>query len=75
MHGIDIRLGIDGDGFHPQLPAGADDAEGDFAAVGYEYAFEHGKISISAWRPGIGSFAWHMWRRFPAVGDDRAGVI
>jgi hypothetical protein len=34
VHGIDVGLGIDGDGFHPELAAGADDAQGDFTAVG-----------------------------------------
>ena len=34
MHGIDIRLGVNGDRFHIQLAAGANDAEGNFAAVG-----------------------------------------
>jgi hypothetical protein len=41
MHRIDIRLGIDGDGFHIELAAGADDAEGDFAAIGDQDALEH----------------------------------
>ena len=41
VHGIDVGLGVDGDGFDIQLAAGADDAEGDFAAIGDQDAFEH----------------------------------
>ena len=42
VHRIDIGLGVDGDGFDIELAAGADDAEGDFAAIGDQDAFEHG---------------------------------
>ena len=42
VHRIDIGLGIDGDGFDIELAAGADDAEGDFAAIGDQDALEHG---------------------------------
>ena len=31
---LSISLGIDGDRLHPQLVAGADDAESDFPAIG-----------------------------------------
>ena len=41
VHGIDVRLGIDGDGFDAEFAAGADDAEGDFAAIGDQDALEH----------------------------------
>jgi hypothetical protein len=41
VHRINIRLGINGDGFHIELASGADDAEGDFAAIGYQDALEH----------------------------------
>jgi hypothetical protein len=43
VHGIDIRLGIDGDRFDSEFAAGADDAKGDFTAVGDQDAFEHGR--------------------------------
>ena len=42
VHGVDVRLGIDGDGFDIEFLAGADDAEGDFTAVGDEDFAEHG---------------------------------
>jgi hypothetical protein len=41
VHRIDIRFGINGDGFDIEFLAGADDAEGDFATIGYEDFFEH----------------------------------
>jgi hypothetical protein len=41
MHGIDVRLGIDGDGFDIKLLAGANDTKGDFTTIGDEYFFEH----------------------------------
>ena len=34
VHGIHVRLGINGDGLDIELAAGADDAEGNFAAIG-----------------------------------------
>jgi hypothetical protein len=37
---------MDADGFDAQLFAGADDAEGDFAAVGDEDALEHGDYEL-----------------------------
>jgi hypothetical protein len=54
MHRVDIRLGVNSDRFDIEFAAGADDAKGDFAAVGYQDAFEHdgenGKSVGSDWR-------------------------
>jgi hypothetical protein len=36
MEGIGIRLGINGNGAQSHFSAGADNADGDFAAVGNE---------------------------------------
>ena len=41
MHRVDIRLGVNSDRFDIEFAAGADDAKGDFATVGYQDAFEH----------------------------------
>jgi hypothetical protein len=42
VEGIVIGFGIDRQGPDPQFFAGADDAEGDFAAVGDQDFIEHG---------------------------------
>ena len=41
VHGICVRLRIDGHGADIQFLAGADDADGNFSAVGYQNFFEH----------------------------------
>jgi hypothetical protein len=41
VHGVDVGFGVDGDGADVQFLAGANDADSDFAAVGYEYFLEH----------------------------------
>ena len=41
VHRVDIRLGVHSDRFDIEFAAGADDAEGNFAAVGNQDAFEH----------------------------------
>ena len=41
VHGIDIGLRIDGDGFDSEFATGADDAEGNFPPVGDENTLEH----------------------------------
>ena len=41
MHGIFVRVGIDGDSFGAEFFAGAHDADGDLAAIGNENFFEH----------------------------------
>ncbi len=44
VHRIDIRFGINRNGFDIQLAAGADDAESNFAAIGDQDTLEHGKV-------------------------------
>ncbi len=41
VHGVGVRLGIDGDGADVEFLAGADDADGNFPAVGYQNFFKH----------------------------------
>ena len=41
-----IGLGVDGDRAQAEPPRGADDAAGDFAAVGNQDALEHGRPHI-----------------------------
>ena len=45
VHRVHVRLGINGDGFDIKFAAGADDAEGNFTAIGDEDALEHGVVS------------------------------
>ena len=42
VHGLRVRRGIDGDGLHAQLPAGAQNPQRDFAPVGDQHAPQHG---------------------------------
>jgi len=41
VHGIDVRFGVDGDAFDVEFLTGADDSQGDFAAIGYEDFAKH----------------------------------
>ena len=41
VHRVGIRLGIDGHGADVQFLAGADDANGNFSAIGYQNFFKH----------------------------------
>ena len=50
VHRVHIRLGVDRGGAHPEFFGGANDAQGDFAAVRYENVLEHG-VSLG---PGPG---------------------
>jgi hypothetical protein len=36
-----VRIGMYGDGFNTELAAGAQDTQGDFAAIGYENFLNH----------------------------------
>jgi hypothetical protein len=45
MPAIDVRLGINRHRFHAQAAAGAQNAAGDLAAVGYQDFLEHGITS------------------------------
>jgi len=47
VHGIGIRLRINGDGTDVQFFASADDPNGDFTAIGDQDFFEHG-LSVKA---------------------------
>ena len=47
VHGIGVRLRINRDGADVQFLAGADDADGDFSAVGDQNFFKHG-LSVKA---------------------------
>ena len=38
---VAVRFRVNGDGGNPQLPAGENDAHGDFAAIGYENFLKH----------------------------------
>jgi len=42
MFEVHIHLGVDGNGADAQFLAGAQDAKGDFAAIGDQYFVEHG---------------------------------
>ena len=42
VSGVSVGVGVDGDCSDAQSATGADDAQGDFAAVGDEYGIEHG---------------------------------
>ncbi len=46
--GLGVGLGMDGDGRDAQFAAGAQDAQGDFAAVGDQNFLEHGCVVSSA---------------------------
>jgi hypothetical protein len=41
VHGLVIRLGIDGDRLDAEFLAGANDTQSDFATIGDEYFVEH----------------------------------
>ena len=41
VHRVCVRLRVDGDGADVQLPAGADDPDGDLPAIGYQYFLKH----------------------------------
>lgn len=41
VHGVSIRLGIDGNGANVEFPAGSNDAHGNFAAVGDQNFLKH----------------------------------
>ena len=41
VKGLDVGFRVDGDGLDVEFPAGADDAEGNLPAVGYEDFLEH----------------------------------
>ena len=41
MEGVGVGIGIDRDGLQPHAARGADDADGDFAAIGDQEGFEH----------------------------------
>jgi hypothetical protein len=47
VHGIGVHLRIDRDGADVQFFAGADDADGDFPAIGDQNFFKHG-LSVKA---------------------------
>ncbi len=56
VHGVGIRLGINGHRADVQFLAGADDADGDFSAIGYQNFFKHavvGKTVSPAGRSGM----------------------
>ena len=44
VHGIGVDFRIDRDGADIQFLAGADDADGDFSAIGDQNFFKHGEI-------------------------------
>jgi hypothetical protein len=66
VHGIDIGLRVNGDGFDIEFFAGADDAEGDFTTVGDEDFFKHGEMSGGLRAKGVESEA--EWQK----GDESA---
>ena len=43
---VHIRIGIDGDGLEPVVAAGADDAHGDFAAIGNQHFLHRGLLTV-----------------------------
>jgi hypothetical protein len=47
---IPIAFGVDGDGRHAQLAAGADDANGDLAAIGDQNLLQN---TLFYWRGGV----------------------
>ncbi|MFD0387361.1 hypothetical protein ACFQ4K_05210 [Tistrella bauzanensis] len=46
MHGIRVGGGMDRDGADAHFPAGAMDAQGNFAAIGDQHLLEHGGRSL-----------------------------
>ena len=50
---VAVGLGVDGDGAQAQPARGADDAAGDFAAVGNQDALEHGRPHILKMPKGV----------------------
>ena len=57
MEGVAVELGVDGDGGDPQLAAGADDPDGDLAAVGDQDLLEHAAPfgQTAVWPPTTGT--------------------
>ena len=43
---LGVSLGVDGDGFDAHFAAGAQDAQRDFAPVGYQHFLKHGALLI-----------------------------
>ena len=54
MHGVGIRRGVDRHGGDAHLLAGADDAKGDFAAIGDEDFLEHQTMTARVWPNSTG---------------------
>ncbi len=50
---IQIRVGIDRDGLEPVVAAGADDAHGDFAAIGNQHFLHRGLLTVSLGLPSL----------------------
>ena len=49
VEGVAVEFGVDRDGGHPQLLAGADHPDGDLAPVGDEDLGEHGCVTYGTW--------------------------
>ena len=64
--GARVGLRVDGHGADPQAPAGADDPDGDLAAVGYQDFVEHGRLTV-------GCFHVCGWAARPACFPETAG--
>ena len=47
VEALGVGLAVYGDGFNAHLAAGADDADGDFAAVGYQYFIEQLELTFN----------------------------
>jgi hypothetical protein len=43
MKGLRIGFGVNGDGLYPKLTASLDDPNRDFATIGHQYFFKHGR--------------------------------
>jgi hypothetical protein len=57
VQGIAIRVGINRDGFDSHAARGFDDPARDLAAVGNQYALEHGRFTLGALNMGGFSLA------------------
>ena len=71
MERVDIGFGVNGESFDAEFFAGADDAESDFASIGDENFFKHGRLaqpeeSLSI-LDGLAIFCGDL-------GDDSAGL-
>jgi hypothetical protein len=44
VQGLDVGLGIDGEGFYAQLSASTYDAQSNFTAIGDQYFLNHGRL-------------------------------